>query len=158
MHANAQLIQEFYQAFQRRDAAAMAECYTHDIEFSDPVFPRLRGEQVGAMWSMLTSRAEDFSLSFDGVEADTTKGRASWVATYRFSQTGRMVVNRIDATFEFRDGKISRHRDHFDLWKWCRQALGLTGWLFGAFPAIHNKIRAQAAAGLKKFTATANSA
>jgi ketosteroid isomerase-like protein len=158
MHANAQLIQEFYQAFQRRDAVAMAECYTHDIEFSDPVFPRLRGEQVGAMWSMLTSRAEDFSLSFNSVEADATKGRASWIATYRFSQTGRMVVNRIDATFEFRDGKISRHRDHFDLWNWCRQALGLTGWLFGAFPAIHNKIRAQAAAGLKKFTATTNSA
>ena len=157
MHSNAQLIQEFYQAFQRRDAIAMAACYADDIEFSDPVFPRLRGKQVGAMWHMLTSRAEDFSLSFDGVAADATQGRASWVATYRFSQTGRMVVNRIEANFEFRDGKICRHQDHFNLWKWCRQALGFTGWLFGAFPMVQNKIRGQAAAGLAKFTASQSS-
>ncbi len=153
MHPNAQLIQQFYQAFQALDAVAMAACYTDDIEFSDPVFPRLKGPQVAAMWSMLTSRAVDFSLSFDSIEADESNGRAAWVATYRFSQTGRMVVNRIEAKFSFRDGKICRHQDHFDLWKWCRQALGLKGWLFGAFPAVQNKIRAQAALGLAKLTA-----
>ena len=40
------------------------------------------------------------------------------VATYTFSATGRTVVNRIRARFDFRDGKIVRHVDSFDLWRW----------------------------------------
>lgn len=32
------LITRFYQAFQRLDAQAMADCYTTDVVFSDQVF------------------------------------------------------------------------------------------------------------------------
>ena len=42
-------------------------------------------------------------------------------------ETGNAVLNRIDARFTFRDGKIIRHEDSFDLWKWAGQALGMKG-------------------------------
>lgn len=122
--ANRELITRFYQAFQRLDAEAMVACYSDDIVFSDPVFGTLRGRDVGDMWRMLTTRAKDFTLTFDGVRADERAGGAHWVATYLFSQTGRTVVNDIQARFVIRDGLICQHDDTFDLWRWARQALG----------------------------------
>lgn len=151
LHPNVQLITQFYQAFQRLDAEAMCACYASSIHFSDPVFTDLNGDQAGDMWRMLCSRAKDFSLQFDSVEANDQSGSAHWVATYVFSQTGRIIVNDIQASFVFKDGKIIEHCDHFDLWKWSRQALGFKGLLLGWSGLVKNKIRHQAMAGLKKF-------
>ncbi len=145
------LITRFYQAFQQLDAQGMAACYTDDVVFSDPVFGQLRGKDAADMWRMLTSRAKDFSLTFDQVQADGQRGSAHWVATYVFSQTGATVVNDIQARFVFRDGKICEHHDHFDLWRWSRQALGTKGLLLGWTPLVKNAIRAQAKKGLKAF-------
>ena len=145
------LITRFYQAFQQLDAQGMAACYTDDVVFSDPVFGQLRGKDAADMWRMLTSRAKDFRLTFDQVQADGQRGSAHWVATYVFSQTGATVVNDIQARFVFRDGKICEHHDHFDLWRWSRQALGTKGLLLGWTPLVKNAIRAQAKKGLKAF-------
>lgn len=150
---NSALITRFYEAFNRLDAEAMAACYTEDVLFSDPVFGELRGRQAGDMWRMLTSRAKEFSVRFDNVRADERSGGAHWVATYLFSQTGRTVVNDIQARFVFRDGKICEHHDHFDLWRWSRQALGAKGALLGWTPFVQNAIRAQAQKGLKAYQA-----
>ncbi|CAE6824487.1 hypothetical protein R69619_06267 [Paraburkholderia nemoris] len=147
-HPDTELIARFYTAFQQRDAETMAACYADDVVFSDPAFGELRGEEARDMWRMLVSRAQDFSLTFDGVEADALNGRAHWVARYTFSQTGRTVVNSIDARFVFRDGRIVEHRDTFDLWRWARQALGFKGLLLGWTPFVQGAIRAQARKGL----------
>ena len=148
------LITRFYEAFQRLDAEAMSACYTDDVLFSDPVFGELRGQNATDMWRMLTSRAKDFTLTFDQVEADAQRGSAHWVATYEFGQTGAIVINDIQARFVFRDGKICEHHDHFDLWRWSRQALGAKGLLLGWTPLVKNAIRAQAHKGLKAFQAS----
>jgi len=152
-HPNAELIKRFYQAFQQRDADAMAACYSEDVRFSDPLFEDLRGSEAADMWRMLTARAQDFSLTFGNVQADERQGSAQWVATYLFSQTGKTVINRVDAHFVFRDGKIVEHHDHFDLWRWARQALGMKGLLLGWAPPVQNAIRRQAAKGLAQFSA-----
>jgi ketosteroid isomerase-like protein len=151
MHPNASLLTTFYTAFQKLDAETMATCYTSDVHFTDPVFPSLHGSEASDMWRMLVTRAKDFSLVFDGIEADEQTGRAHWVATYTFSQTGRTVVNDIHASFIFRDGKIARHIDSFDIWRWSRQALGVKGLLLGWTPLVRNAMQKQAAKGLAAF-------
>ena len=153
-HPNADLITRFYRAFQQLDAEGMAACYADDVRFSDPVFEDLRGGEAADMWRMLAARAQHFSLTFDQVQADDRQGSARWVATYLFSQTGNTVVNRIEARFVFRDGKIAEHRDQFDLWRWARQALGLKGLLLGWAPPVQNAIRRQADKGLQQFRAS----
>lgn len=150
-HPNAELISRFYQAFQQLDSEAMVSCYTEDVRFSDPVFTELRGADAGDMWRMLCAKAQGFSLTFDEVTADDHCGRARWVATYTFSQTGNTVVNHIEANFLFRDGKISEHRDHFNLWRWAGQALGLKGRLLGWASFVQNAIRQQAGEALAAF-------
>lgn len=151
--ANIALITRFYQAFQRLDAEAMVACYSPEVVFSDPAFGTLRGKDAADMWRMLASRAKDFSLTFDSVRADERSATAHWVATYLFSQTGRVVVNDIQAHFVIRDGLIVEHHDHFDLWRWARQALGTKGLLLGWTPLVQGKIRQQAAKGLRAFQA-----
>lgn len=151
MHPNAALIQRFYDAFQRRDADAMVACYTPDVVFTDPAFGRLEGPRAGAMWKMLCTRAQDLEIRASAVEADDTTGAAHWDADYTFSATGRKVQNKIDASFRFRDGLICEHTDRFDFARWCRMALGPTGWLMTVVPPLQGKVRQQALAGLESW-------
>ena len=151
MHANAQLIHDFYNGFKRLDWQAMNACYDQNIQFSDAVFTELEAEQVAAMWHMLCDKAEDFELSFSQVQADDTHGSARWQATYTFSRTGRRVHNVIFAEFQFADGKIVRHSDHFSFWRWSSMALGAPGSLLGWSGFFRRKVQQQALNGLKRF-------
>ena len=151
MNEHEALIDRFYQAFQRRDGAAMAACYHADATFSDPVFQGLRGKEPGAMWQMLCERGKDLKVVYSGVRADDRTGSAHWDATYTFGPTGRAVLNKIDAAFTFKDGKILDHKDQFDLWRWSRQALGPIGLLLGWSPFVANKIRKTARQGLDAY-------
>jgi ketosteroid isomerase-like protein len=140
----------FYRAFQRRDGATMAACYTPDATFRDPVF-ELSGERVGAMWRMLCERGKDLRVEFSEVRTDGDRGSADWQAWYRFSKSGRPVHNVIHAEFRFRDGLICEHVDNFDFWRWSRQALGPAGLLLGWSGWLRNKVRGEAARGLAAF-------
>lgn len=104
------------------------------------------------MWRMLTERGKDLEVSFRDVTADgdgTT--RAHWEATYTFSGTGRRVHNVIDAVFEIRDGKVVRHVDTFDLWRWMRMALGPKGVVLGWLPPVQAALRKKARQGLELY-------
>ncbi len=151
---NAETIERFYEAFGRRDGAAMEACYAPDVHFCDPVFGDLEGREAGAMWRMLTGNATDLKIELRLHEADTAgTGRARWIATYTF-RTGRRVVNDIEASFRFDErGRIADHVDRFGLWRWSRQALGPVGLLAGWSPAVQGRIRSQAAEQLDSFLA-----
>jgi ketosteroid isomerase-like protein len=146
-HPNAALLERFYAAFARRDAAAMTACYAPDAHFTDPVFD-LAGVQVGAMWSMLCERGRDLRVEWRDIRADDAAGAAHWEPRYTFSGTGRPVHNIIDSAFTFKAGRIASHVDTFDLWRWSRMALGIKGVLLGWSPYVRGAIQAQARRGL----------
>jgi ketosteroid isomerase-like protein len=131
MHDNLKLLVKFYTGFAALKADEMNSCYDERAEFSDPIFGDLDYEKTTAMWSMLTSSAENFELKFTNVKADDDTGSVEWIATYTFSKTGHKVTNRVRSQFYFHHGRIIRQFDYFDLLQWSRQALGPTGWLFG---------------------------
>jgi ketosteroid isomerase-like protein len=157
MHPNAQTLETFYAAFARLDADAMARCYADDAEFSDEVFSLHGKREVTGMWRMLCEAtrakgADVWKLRYGDIQADAGAGGAHWDAHYRFSATGRLVDNSIDARFEFDPaGRITRHQDRFDFWRWSRQALGAPGLLLGWTPVLRGKVRRQAAANLERF-------
>lgn len=151
MHPNAELIAKFYDAFKRLDAATMGECYHPEATFTDEAFTNLNYRQTLAMWSMLCSRARNFNLMYDKVEANDTNGKAHWEPTYTFTSTGRLVHNIIDSEFEFKDGKIWRQRDRFDFYRWSRQALGVAGVVLGWTPLLRSKVQTEAMKGLAQF-------
>ncbi|MHA4893608.1 nuclear transport factor 2 family protein [Pedobacter sp. PWIIR3] len=154
MNANENLINKFYTAFKNKDWAMMQTCYADDATFTDAVFNNLNALEVRKMWEMLVKNGKDMELIFKDVWADDDKGGAYWEATYTFSRTGNTVVNKINASFTFKDGKITSHRDAFDFYSWAKQAFGITGLLMGWTPYFKRKIRKVAADNLAKFMAT----
>ncbi len=150
MHPNEALIEKFYKAFQQKDYQTMNSCYSDDVEFQDSVFT-LKGWKARAMWQMLCERAQDLTLEYSGIQADDHSGKAHWEPVYSFSKTGRKVHNVIDAKFEFKDGKIVKHTDSFDLWRWTRMALGAPGIFLGWTGGVQKKVRDEANMGLEMF-------
>ncbi|MCT4582345.1 MAG: nuclear transport factor 2 family protein [Flavobacteriales bacterium] len=147
---NKALLTKFYTAFQAKDAKTMAECYHKDIVFEDPAFGILQGERAGAMWEMLCISGKDLKMEFSGIDANEQTGKAHWEAWYTFSATGKKVHNIIDAEFEFKDGKIIKHTDHFSFKKWSKQAFGLVGSLVGGTTFFQNQFNKQANSLLDK--------
>jgi ketosteroid isomerase-like protein len=151
MNTDQQLITKFYTSFQNKDYRGMQECYHDDIQFSDAVFTDLKGKQAKAMWHMLVEGGKDLRIAFRDDKAQHERGSCHWEAWYTFSKTGRKVHNIIDAAFEFREGKIYRHDDHFSFYRWSGMALGTTGKLLGWTSFLHNKIRETARKNLQRF-------
>ncbi len=151
MHPHAALIRAFYDSLARRDAAGMAACYHPDVVFSDPAFKNLQGDRARAMWAMLCARGHDLAIRYTDVQADDRHGSAHWEATYTFSQSGRLVHNSIDASFDFKDGMIIRHTDTFNLWRWASMALGPKGRFLGWLPPIQAAISKNAMSGLDAY-------
>jgi ketosteroid isomerase-like protein len=149
--ANKETIERLYAAFAARNGSAMTACYAPGAHFQDPAFGDLEGEDIGAMWRMLTGRARDLEITLRGHEADERAGTAHWLARYTFS-TGRRVENDIHARFRFDDaGLITDHVDDFDFRKWASQALGPKGHLVALLPPLRAKARAQALAQLESY-------
>ena len=159
MLSEKELIIKFYSAFQQLDDAAMVSCYSDDIVFFDPVFDLLKGDEAKCMWEMLCKNAKDFSLTYGNItELGEGYFTCEWVATYTFSKTGRQVVNKVKANMLFANGKIVEHSDAFSLHKWSRQALGITGELFGWNSIFQRKIKNQAKRNLLSFIQAKQSA
>jgi ketosteroid isomerase-like protein len=129
---NTEIITTFYQAFANQDPKGLAACYAPDVVFEDPAFGRLEGKDAHDMWRMLMARGGGATeVSFGDVQANGEKASANWMARYNYGPRRRMVVNEVHAEFIIKDGKIVKHTDTFNLWRWARQALGLNGLLLG---------------------------
>lgn len=145
-------IHKFYTAFQQLDYNTMQSCYHADAVFSDPVFGLLDRNEVCAMWEMLCKRAKDLQLSYGNIQLlDDEYATADWIAVYTFSQTGRKVVNKIKAHMRFKDGLIIEHSDAFPIYRWSRQAFGITGLLLGWSGYFQKKLQLRAKIGLQKY-------
>ena len=148
-------IERFYAAFAKLDAGTMQACYAPNATFDDEAFLLKGAQEIGGMWRMLceaTKSKPEARAQWKLEVSNITDSSAHWEAHYLFSATGRTVLNKIDAAFEFdNNGLITRHRDRFDFWTWSRQALGTPGLLLGWSPFLRNKVRATAAGNLTRF-------
>lgn len=139
-----QVIDQFYSSFNKRDTKSMLACYHEKVQFEDPAFGKLNATQTKDMWTMLLESSKgNLQIEHFNVFAEGNTGSAEWIARYPFGVKQRPVVNHIKAQFQFQDGKIINHRDHFDVWKWSSQALGLPGQLLGWSPFMKKKIQKQ---------------
>ena len=146
------IIDKFYVAFKNKDAETMACLYTDNASFQDPAFGLLSAKEVRAMWTMLLGSAtSELNINFEVIKENEHSGEAVWHAHYFFGEDHRPVHNVVRSKFEFNQGKITKHRDRFNFWKWSWMALGTTGLLLGWSPILKNKVRVQALRRLTKF-------
>ena len=149
---NEQTISEFYSSFAKGDYQQMISFYHKQATFQDPAFGKLDHKRVTKMWQMLLSnKSASPRISFTNISAEKDKGSAHWKAIYFYGPKKRKVVNDIQASFTFKEGKIIKHTDDFDIWKWSRQALGPVGYLLGWTPFMKKKIQSLANKKLDDF-------
>jgi len=156
MTASEKLITHFYTCFQNKDFKGMQDCYATNATFNDAIFKNLNANQVKAMWQMLITKGKDMQLEFKLISSTENSASVHWDAYYTFSATGNKVTNRVDATFAIENGKIVKHTDQFNFYKWSKQALGFTGILLGWTSFFNKKISAQAMKNLDIFMAKNN--
>ncbi len=150
---NQATIERLYTAFAQLDGDTMQACYAPAAHFQDEVFTLSGAHQIGGMWRMLCAATRDKGRAdWKLLTRDITDHSAHWDAHYRFSATGRLVVNRIDAEFEFdAQGLILHHRDRFDFWAWSRQALGWPGLILGWAPPFRRQVQVKAMENLRRY-------
>lgn len=129
MHPNEQLLRSLFQAIDAHKVNDVVDCYTENATFEDIAFRLENKKQIRAMWEMLfkpevNDRRCDLRVEVKEVTADDAAGRAAIVDSYTYRDKLRPVINRIESTFQFRDGKISKHIDKCDAICWARQAIG----------------------------------
>lgn len=152
MHTNHNVLLKFYDAFSKGNATSMASCYHTKAIFSDPAFGKLNHEEVIAMWEMLLKQSKgNLTITFSDIKSNEKTGTVNWIATYKFNKTNRIVVNEIQANFEFKDSQIIKHTDSFNLWKWSGMALGCKGYMLGWTPFFQQKIRDKARKSLANY-------
>ncbi len=133
-------LENFYDAFSRRDAKTMAAMYHEKASFSDPAFPDIRGQRIGMMWKMMLGNAKNFSLTYKVLFADERKAQVEWQAKYLYAGK-KSVTNNVLSTLSIWDGLIVRQVDEFDFAKWAKQALGITGMLAGNTEWLRRKVQ-----------------
>jgi limonene-1,2-epoxide hydrolase len=146
-----ELLEHFYHSFKYKDAEGMITCYHDEIVFKDPAFGTLKGNEAKNMWRMLLNQNSGLQIDYNNISADANTGKAHWKAEYVFSKTKRPVVNSVTSAFEFKDGKIIRQIDTFDLKLWAKQALGFKGTILNFFGILPNAIQRKAKESLQKF-------
>jgi len=151
-------INEFYTAFQQGDAERMTSLYHEMIIFTDPVFGELTSKQAGNMWRMLVTLSKgNLKLTFSDIrEEDDGTVTAQWQAVYPFGPDRRMVTNKVQAHFTFREEKIILHVDDFSFYRWASMALGTPGMLLGWTPWLKNKVRKKSLKALQKYIENEN--
>jgi len=143
---------KFYTAFSNKDIEGMIECYADNVIFTDPAFGTLEGDRAKAMWRMLLSNQEsNLSVNFQLLEDTQHNAKVDWQASYLFGPSKRQVLNKIQATIELEDDKITKHTDHFSLWKWTGMAFGIRGYLIGWTPAMKRVVQKTTNKALNKF-------
>lgn len=116
----AEVVGEFYRAFEKADLQTMQRLYAPDVKFKDEIFGYDDRAGTMNMWKkILSDPRTKISFTLGPSSGDTVKGH--WVADYQVF--GRKVHNEISTTLVVRDGKIVSHRDAFDFDRWAKQAL-----------------------------------
>lgn len=147
-----QIADKFYNAFSNHNSSEMINLYHEDVIFSDPAFGILKGDRAKKMWDMLLSNDQsNLTIQYQIIESSDHDATIKWIAKYRFGPSKRSVVNHVTARLKIDKGKIVEHQDSFNLWKWSKQALGISGLLLGWTSFMRNKIQQKTNHTLDKF-------
>ncbi len=146
-----ELIETFYTALDDHDVDTMMTCYHDDIVFEDPIFGKLEAEKAKKVWYWLCENGKDLTAKFSDITVDGNKGSVYWEARYTFGDRKRPVLNKVHTTFEFKDGKIIKHNDHFSLKRWASQAMGWKGKALGGTSYFKKKLQHRSGRLLDKF-------
>ncbi len=146
------VVRRFFDAWSRRDTAALTAALHPQVSFSDPLFTDVRGVRVALMWTNRLSESEDLMVAHEILFADERKAQVRWQAQYILG--ARKVAHEGLSTLSLWDNLIVRQVDEYDFLLWARQAYGPIGWLLGATEGYQAACQRRARKDLERFAAS----
>lgn len=111
---NAQIVQDFCDAWSALDAARLAAYLTDDIFYHNiPVDPIVGLANVAGMWEMFFQSIESVEFEMLNIVDNGVIVMTERVDRFRM-KNGRVCDLPVMGTFELRDGKIAKWRDYYD--------------------------------------------
>lgn len=113
----------YFQAFQKKDLAALEEVYAPHTTFDDPIYNLKGRTDTLGMWKSLYAAGKNLEVTYKILETKGDVVTVAWEANYEVF--GRKVHNVAESQLKIENGQITKQVDSWSWSKWARQALPL---------------------------------
>jgi len=126
------LVLDFYNNLSQNNLTTLADLYATNVEFIDPVHHMLGLDQLQQYFSHAYARLSSCHFMATAKIANQDQGCLSWVMTFTHEAIGNgksISVHGCSVVHWNSEGKISYHRDYYDLNEMVLQHIPLLGWV-----------------------------
>ena len=114
------LVQDFADAFNRRDVDALLACFTAEASYVDGFYGRHAGAAaLRAMFERMFREGRDYRWQMNAIVVERHRAAAEWTFSYTVSDAiprsaGRPIRFRGTSVFEVARGRVAAYREYFD--------------------------------------------
>jgi limonene-1,2-epoxide hydrolase len=126
------LVLDFYNNLSQNNLTTLADLYATNVEFVDPVHHILGLDQLQQYFSHAYARLSSCHFMATAKIANQDQGCLSWVMTFTHQAIGNgksISVHGCSVVHWNSEGKISYHRDYYDLNEMVLEHIPLLGWV-----------------------------
>jgi limonene-1,2-epoxide hydrolase len=126
------LVLDFYNNLSQNNLTTLADLYATNVEFIDPVHHMLGLDQLQQYFSHAYARLSSCHFMATAKIANQDQGCLSWVMTFTHEAIGNgksISVHGCSVVHWNSEGKISYHRDYYDLNEMVLEHIPLLGWV-----------------------------
>ena len=126
------LVLDFYNNLSQNNLTTLADLYATNVEFIDPVHHMLGLDQLQQYFSHAYARLSSCRFMATAKIANQDQGCLSWVMTFTHEAIGNgksISVHGCSVVHWNSEGKISYHRDYYDLNEMVLEHIPLLGWV-----------------------------
>lgn len=139
----------FFKALEERDPARLDAALHPDLSYSGPLFGKLDGWRVQAMWQHVL-RWPQLAVSVSEVKVTPMQGSVTWQMSFAAGNK-RVVLHDVTTHVTFREDRIHAQVDDFSLYRHAGMSLGARGWALGWLPPVQSALREDALRALGGF-------
>jgi len=122
----------YYNNLSQNNLDSLAELYSNNVEFIDPVHHMLGLDQLQQYVSPAYARLSSCHFVATSQIANQDQGCLSWVMTFTHDAIGNgkpISVHGCSVVHWNSEGKIAYHRDYYDLNEMVLEHIPLLGWV-----------------------------
>jgi len=120
-----------FQPLTTSELSALAECYSDDVDFTDPLHHHVGRDRVMAYYAELLDGVQHCHFDFHDRQTVGNTSFLTWTMhlTHPRLHGGRTINVAGCSRLQWRGQRVCRHRDYFDVGAMLYEQLPLLGWL-----------------------------
>jgi hypothetical protein len=132
-------LKNYVKALIKKESHALADCYSEEANFFDPIFDNLDKENLVKYWELRFTTYKDLKILVLASELYEHSASIKWFISYK--QKNKKIRYSMVSILEIRNGKIIKQFDHFHFWKMAMQAYGFMGFFLGWTKLMNARVK-----------------